>query len=159
MKLPHVIVLSIIGMLVTSLSVLVFTARRQVPPQDALTPNEVEPVPNEAPVASIPKPNVSVEPPSSIALPASAPEPSPLDSMPPELRKLIGSGKAQPFLRLMSATELCDYYVDAKNVGFGGIVLLGAPIGRHVVQCHRPNGEVLIKSIDVVEGRINTVTF
>lgn len=63
MKLPHVIVLSIIGMLVTSLSVLVFTARRQVPPQDALTSNESEAVvePSTSPVPR-PKLTLTTEP-------------------------------------------------------------------------------------------------
>lgn len=142
MKLPHVVVLSVIGMAVTSLSVLVFTSPRRAA-QDNLTSNETEP----SIVASVsPTPRLSLVL-ETDTTPSSVP------------RRIRAKGKEQRLgsVHLTSTGEPCSFFIDGKPVKDD--VPLAVPVGPHKVRCERPNGDAIEKRVEVVEEAINPVFF
>lgn len=144
MKLSHVVVLSIIGMLTTSLSVLVFTSPRQIS-QDALTSNEMETTPYEVPLSTIPKQTLTVEPP--LAVTSTIPNPN----EPPQLKRAKQQATAPETaeLLLFAPNEPCTFYVDGKYVQGSEAVSLFASLGEHVVRCERPNGRSVVQRVSV----------
>lgn len=150
MKLSHVIVLSIIGMLVASLSVLVFTSPRQVSPRDALTSNESEAVvePSTSPVPQ-PRLTLTTEPETT----ASTDVPR-TNSKPHEVtERRVG------WLQLTAVSEPCSFFVDGKPVKLENDVPLFVRVGPHKVKCVHPNGDTIEKRIEVVDEAINPVFF
>jgi hypothetical protein len=172
MKLSHVVILSLIGMLVTSLSVLVFTSPRQAP-QDALTSNESEPAvdPSSNPVPP-PKSNKQ-EPtaePSTTPL-QSTPEPEATASnityrasrfakpIPSQVMEELSKYKNREILELSAPNEPCKFFVDGERVVGSEFANLFVVVGVHVVRCERSNGRVREQRVDVRPNVRTTVTF
>lgn len=149
MKLPHVIVLSIIGMLVASLSVLVFTSPRQASQND-LTSNELEAV-VEPSTTPIPRPRLMLTTELETTPSTQAPR---TNSKPQEVtEQRVG------WLQLTAVNEPCSFFVDGKPVQLKNDVPLFVRVGPHKIKCVHPNGDTLEKRIDVVDEAINPVFF
>jgi hypothetical protein len=147
MKLPHVIVLSIIGMVVASLSVFVFTSPRQTSSEVDLTSDETETV-VELSASPAPKLSLVLEPEAT----ASSIVPR-TNSTEQAADEEFGS------LQLIAVDEPCSFFIDGKPVKIENNVPLMVRIGPHKVRCERPNGDTVEKGIEVVEETINPVFF
>jgi hypothetical protein len=152
MKLPHVVILSIIGMLTTSLSVLVFTSPQQVS-QDALTSNQLDSM--VAPTASsLPRLTLKVEPEATVSspLPTTTPKTPTADHTANAKHEATGS------LFLFAVEKPCAFVLDGKPVVQGNEPLF-VPLGPHKVRCERQSGDTIEREIDVSEETINTELF
>jgi hypothetical protein len=154
MKLSHVIVLSIIGMIVASLSVLAFTSPRGASSDVDLTSNEMEPS-IVASVSTTPRLSLVLEPDAiaSSNVPRANPTGQTASSAAYENREAFGS------LQLTAVEEPCSFSIDGKPVKIENDVPLMVRTGRHKVTCERPNGDVIETQVDVVEDAINPVFF
>ena len=148
MKLPHVIVLSIIGMLVASLSVLVFTSPRRTSSEVDLTSNETEPV-VELSASPAPKLTLVLEPVTTAS--SIVPRTNSTERAAVEKRGGFGS------LQLTATDGPCSFFVDGKPVANDAPLMVR--IGSHKVRCERPNGDAIEKRVEVVEEAINPVFF
>jgi hypothetical protein len=148
MKLPHVVVLSIIGMLVASLSVLVFTSPRRTSSEVDLTSNETEPV-VELSASPAPKLTLVLEPVTT----ASSIFPRTNSTGQAAVEKRGGFGS----LQLTATDGPCSFFVDGKPVTNDAPLMVR--IGPHKVRCERPNGDAIEKRVEVVEEAINPVFF
>ncbi|HRI68067.1 MAG TPA: hypothetical protein PK156_27710 [Polyangium sp.] len=159
MKLSNVIVLSIVGMLATSLSVLLFTSRPQASPDD-LTSNELGLRLAHKP-STTPKLNLILEPDAVASMTTPRPN-SPGQTAPSAAYDGNDDEKIeekQGPLQLTSEDEPCSFSIDGKPVTIIGNVPLMVRIGPHKVKCERPNGEVIETQVDVVEGVLSPVSF
>jgi hypothetical protein len=150
MKLPHVIALSIIGMLVTSLSVLVLTSSRGASSAVDLTSNELEPV-VELSATPTPKLTLTLEPVTTAS--SVVPRTNSTEQAAIERREAFGS------LQLTAVDKPCSFFIDGKPIKVENEVPLMVRIGSHKVRCERPNGDAIEKRVEVVEEAINPVFF
>ena len=165
MKLTHVVILSIIGMLTTSLSVLVFMPRRQATSQDDLTSNEVEPTSSPVP-STVPKPSsvpnspILPEPNSTGSVPVHIA--SAFDKLPPpQMIEIIREYKDTAVVVLLAPNEPCVFFVDGRSVSLlsSERAHLLLPIGGHEVICERSNGQKITQKIHVSQDTKNQLTF
>ncbi len=159
MKLPHVVVLSIIGMAVTSLSVLVFTSRRQVSTHDTLTSNESEAV-VEPSTSPVPQPRLTLTTEPSATASSLAPQASVFGKpMPSQIGQMLREYKDHALLVLFAPNEPCTFFVDGKPVIGSEVSNLYVSVGVHVIRCERSNGRVNEQRVDVVPDARNPVFF
>lgn len=166
MKLPHVIVLSLIGMLTTSLSVLVFTSPRQ-PPQDTLTSNETDSsiIPSASPT---PRLSLSVEPVLTVpSVSLSAPiapiqRDSPTTPTAQRRRSVFETlGNNSPNLgklQLVTASNPCMFFVDGEPVMLAKSVILPVFPGAYAVKCQHAD-RTIEQGANVVAGQTTLVSF
>lgn len=149
MKLSNVIVLSIIGMLVTSLSVLMFTTTRQVPPDD-LTSNEL--AIEQKPTTKL---NLILEPDTvaSVVIPQTNPPGQTAPSAAYDGDEKFGT------LQITTEDEPCSFSIDGKPVSVESSLPMMVRIGSHKVKCERPNGDIIETQVDIAEGVLSPVSF
>lgn len=153
MKLSHVVIFSIIGMGVTSLSVLVLTSSRQASSDD-LTSNEPE-LRLAHSTSTTPRLSLILEPDTaaSIRIPRTNPAVHAAPGAAYENRETFAP------LQLTAVDEPCSFSIDGKPVTVEKNVPLMVRIGPHKVKCERPNGDVTETLVEVVEEQINPVSF
>lgn len=153
MKLVHLVTFSIIGMGVTSLSVLVFTSPQQASSDD-LTSNESA-VHFAKPASTTPRLSLILEPDTAASITTPRTNSS-VDAAPSDA---YGNRETRGPLQLSAVDEPCSFSIDGKPVTVDNNVPLMVRIGPHKVKCERPNGDVSETLVEVVEEQITPVAF
>lgn len=160
MKLPHVVVFSVLGMSLSSFSVLLFTSSRRAS-NDALTSNDDTLTSNEedslvVPTASTPpRLTLKVEPDATVS------SPFPTTTRETQLADYTANAKHEPTgsLFLIAVEQPCAFVLDGKPIEAQGDAPLFVRLGPHKVRCERQGGDTIERQIEVIEEGINTELF